>query len=41
MIQIKINGVEHTFNGDPEMPLLWYVRDAKERDWASPCIEAF
>ena len=27
MIQIKINGVEHTFNGDPEMPLLWYLRD--------------
>ena len=27
MIQIKVNGVEHTFNGDPEMPLLWYLRD--------------
>ena len=27
MIQIKINGVERTFNGDPEMPLLWYLRD--------------
>jgi len=27
VIQIKINGVQHTFNGDPEMPLLWYLRD--------------
>ena len=27
MIQIKVNGVEHTFDGDPEMPLLWYLRD--------------
>ena len=27
MIQIKVNGVEHTFNGEPEMPLLWYLRD--------------
>jgi len=27
MIQLKINGVEHPFAGDPEMPLLWYLRD--------------
>ena len=27
MIQIKINGIDRTFNGDPEMPLLWYLRD--------------
>lgn len=27
MIQLKINGVQQTFNGDPEMPLLWYLRD--------------
>lgn len=27
MIQIKVNGAQHTFNGDPEMPLLWYLRD--------------
>ena len=27
MSQIKINGVQQTFNGDPEMPLLWYLRD--------------
>jgi len=27
VIQIQINGVQQTFNGDPEMPLLWYLRD--------------
>lgn len=27
MIQLKINGREHQFDGDPEMPLLWYLRD--------------
>ena len=27
MIQVKVNGVEHSFNGDPQMPLLWYLRD--------------
>jgi isoquinoline 1-oxidoreductase subunit alpha len=26
-MQIKVNGVQQTFNGDPEMPLLWYLRD--------------
>jgi len=27
MIQFKVNGVERSFDGDPEMPLLWYLRD--------------
>jgi isoquinoline 1-oxidoreductase alpha subunit len=27
MIQLKINGISHSFDGDPEMPLLWYLRD--------------
>ncbi|MEN3336070.1 MAG: isoquinoline 1-oxidoreductase subunit alpha [Blastocatellia bacterium] len=27
MIRFKVNGVERTFEGDAEMPLLWYVRD--------------
>lgn len=27
MIQFKVNGVERSFDGDPEMPVLWYVRD--------------
>ena len=27
MISLKINGVSRQFHGDPDMPLLWYVRD--------------
>jgi isoquinoline 1-oxidoreductase subunit alpha len=27
MIQLKINGAGQSFDGDPEMPLLWYLRD--------------
>ena len=27
MIQVKVNGVERSFHGDREMPLLWYLRD--------------
>lgn len=27
MIQFKVNGVAQKFDGDPEMPLLWYLRD--------------
>jgi isoquinoline 1-oxidoreductase subunit alpha len=27
MIQLKVNGAVRTYDGDPEMPLLWYVRD--------------
>ena len=27
MIRFKINGTERTFDGDAEMPLLWYLRD--------------
>jgi isoquinoline 1-oxidoreductase alpha subunit len=27
MIQLKVNGVSRSFNGDPNMPLLWYLRD--------------
>jgi isoquinoline 1-oxidoreductase subunit alpha len=27
MIQLRVNGTEQTFGGDPEMPLLWYLRD--------------
>lgn len=26
-MQLKVNGVARQFNGDPEMPLLWYLRD--------------
>ena len=27
MVHFRVNGVDRTFEGDPEMPLLWYVRD--------------
>lgn len=27
MISITVNGVEQQFDGDPDMPLLWFVRD--------------
>ncbi len=27
MIRLKVNKVERSFDGDPEMPLLWYLRD--------------
>ena len=27
MIQLKVNGVDRKFEGDPAMPLLWYIRD--------------
>ena len=27
MIKLKVNGKNQQFNGDPEMPLLWYLRD--------------
>ena len=27
MIQLKVNGMQRTFSGDPNMPLLWYLRD--------------
>jgi len=27
MITVKVNGVERKYDGDPAMPLLWYLRD--------------
>jgi isoquinoline 1-oxidoreductase alpha subunit len=27
MITLKINGAQRQFDGDPDMPLLWYLRD--------------
>jgi isoquinoline 1-oxidoreductase subunit alpha len=26
-MQLKVNGIDRSFDGDPNMPLLWYVRD--------------
>jgi isoquinoline 1-oxidoreductase alpha subunit len=30
MIQVKVNGESRSFDGDPQMPLLWYLRDKLE-----------
>ena len=27
MIPLKVNGAERSFDGDPDLPLLWYLRD--------------
>ena len=27
MIELTVNGGAHQFDGDPQMPLLWYLRD--------------
>ncbi|MSU64291.1 MAG: (2Fe-2S)-binding protein [Pedosphaera sp.] len=27
MMNLKVNGARRQFDGDPEMPLLWYLRD--------------
>lgn len=26
-MRLKVNGLERSFDGDPQMPLLWYLRD--------------
>ena len=32
MIQLSVNGKPAQFDGDPEMPLLWYLRDQLQLD---------
>ena len=27
MIRLRVNGISRQFDGDPEMPLLWFLRD--------------
>jgi len=27
MVKLQVNGQEHAYDGDPSMPLLWYLRD--------------
>ena len=29
MVKLKVNGAEQSFDGDPNMPLLWYLRDVQ------------
>ena len=30
MVKLKVNGINKQFDGDPEMPLLWYLRDVAD-----------
>jgi isoquinoline 1-oxidoreductase subunit alpha len=30
MVKLHVNGHEQSFDGDPQMPLLWYLRDELE-----------
>jgi len=30
MIELKVNGESRQFDGDPDMPLMWYLRDVLE-----------
>ena len=30
MIRLQVNGTARQFDGDPEMPLLWFLRDTLE-----------
>ena len=30
MIELKVNGMSRQFDGDPDMPLMWYLRDVLE-----------
>ncbi len=27
MVKVNVNGADHQYDGDPNMPLLWFVRD--------------
>jgi isoquinoline 1-oxidoreductase subunit alpha len=27
VVKLKVNGIERSYDGDPAMPLLWYLRD--------------
>jgi isoquinoline 1-oxidoreductase subunit alpha len=27
MVKLNVNGIDRSFDGDPSMPLLWYLRD--------------
>jgi isoquinoline 1-oxidoreductase alpha subunit len=27
MVKLRVNGTDHSYDGDPSMPLLWYLRD--------------
>jgi aerobic-type carbon monoxide dehydrogenase small subunit (CoxS/CutS family) len=37
MMQLKVNGAEQSFDGKPEMPLLWYLCDVFAADGIEVC----
>jgi isoquinoline 1-oxidoreductase subunit alpha len=39
MIKLKVNGAARQFDGDPEMPLLWFLRDEPNLVAAWGCAE--
>jgi isoquinoline 1-oxidoreductase subunit beta len=39
MMQLKGNGAEQSFNGEPEMPLLWYIRDVLKAEVRIPRVD--
>jgi isoquinoline 1-oxidoreductase alpha subunit len=30
MIRLRVNNIDRSFDGNPDMPLLWYLRDILE-----------
>jgi hypothetical protein len=36
MIQLTVNGLVRQFDGDPDMPLLWYLRDWRQEEVPAP-----
>jgi hypothetical protein len=33
MVALRVNGQEKNFDGDPSMPVLWYLRDILGMTW--------
>jgi hypothetical protein len=31
MVKLQVNGQTQSFDGDPSMPLLWYLRDERSK----------
>ena len=41
MVKLTVNGVEREFDGDPQIPLLWYVRDILGRVGSRMPVRAY
>jgi isoquinoline 1-oxidoreductase alpha subunit len=41
VVKLSVNGTQHAYDGDPEMPLLWYLREELKLKGAKPgCLIA-